>query len=129
MTPTAILGTVSLSLLFAQTPQTPNSTRFFEWGEVYVDPNPVPSHVTPTFYAELTQLADTVELRIYSLNLIPIHTRDFKKPTKASGGKYIYRYSWKGALGQQTGVYFYLFRAAKTGHPTLKIMKSIKITR
>ncbi|OGR52448.1 MAG: hypothetical protein A2049_08360 [Elusimicrobia bacterium GWA2_62_23] len=84
----------------------------FRLGQVYVYPDPAKGGKVPTFHIEVG-LADTVEIRVFSVAGKQVHERTLGGSPQFLGGAYAYEYQWAGHIA--SGVYYYTIEAQRGG--------------
>jgi hypothetical protein len=97
----------------------PDST--FQWGQVFVFPNPAKGGVIPTIHAEVG-IADRVTIKIYNVAGQELRQDVITAPPalidSGSGPQYVYEYPWTGHIA--SGVYFFVVDAERGGQHLTK---------
>jgi len=101
------------------------SGSVFELKEVYVYPNPAKGGKNPTFHIELSEVANKIELKIYTISADLIHKAELTGPPNKGTA---YEYTWNTDK-VASGVYLYLIRCYKEGYPTIKVIKKLAIIK
>ncbi|RLD16476.1 MAG: hypothetical protein DRI36_05635 [Caldiserica bacterium] len=99
-------------------------TSSFKLSEVYVYPNPAKNGKKPTFHIELSDIADKIEIRIYTISADLVHKAELTGPPNKGTA---YEYTWNTDK-VASGVYLYLIRAHKDGK-TVKTLKKMTIIK